>query len=224
MAEATTTRRAMLGAMSAVPLAGLIAAVPVVAAKSAAGAERYEWNRLVARYERARAAYEAACEDCARRSRAFEADKPDMDRIHWREFTFQDRHHVAHRMDIEERWQQFLRAEGRSWWSRDPEATKARFRAALDSVLAYRREYEEAKQRHGVERAEDRTSRIGDREAELLGTLIKMPAPDLAALQWKLERLFGEAARGANEYSDSWSPEEMNAILADARRLLTREG
>ena len=51
--------------------------------------------------------------------------------------------------------------------------------------------------------------------------LVIKPAPDLAALLWKLEHLFGAEAREDHEFCDSWCPEFVNALMVDARRLLT---
>lgn len=51
--------------------------------------------------------------------------------------------------------------------------------------------------------------------------LVIKPAPDLAALLWKLEYLFGAEARKDDEFCDSWCPEFVNALMDDARRLLT---
>jgi hypothetical protein len=45
-------------------------------------------------------------------------------------------------------------------------------------------------------------------------------APDQAALLWKLERLFGPQAREDGDSCDMWCGEWIDALMADARRLL----
>ena len=42
------------------------------------------------------------------------------------------------------------------------------------------------------------------------------PAPDRDALEWKMDKLFGEGG----EYSPTWRMDGINAFLADVRRLL----
>lgn len=59
----TTSRRAVLGALTAAPLAGLLAAIPVTAARSARGADDHshaEWRNVVAEFHRLRDADEVA--------------------------------------------------------------------------------------------------------------------------------------------------------------------
>lgn len=56
----------------------------------------------------------------------------------------------------------------------------------------------------------------GDVEEKLICT----PAPDRAALYWKLDRLFGPDVRADDDYGDSWCAKWVNAVMADARRFL----
>lgn len=59
-----------------------------------------------------------------------------------------------------------------------------------------------------------------DAYADAADTLILTPAPDLAALLWKMEHLFGETANagaGTPAYCAEWGA----ALMDDARRLLT---
>ena len=58
--------------------------------------------------------------------------------------------------------------------------------------------------------------------AALAFELVTTPAPDNAALLWKAEHLFGEAA-DKGEWGPPWHPEMIASYMADVRRLL-REG
>ena len=51
--------------------------------------------------------------------------------------------------------------------------------------------------------------------------LLTMPAPDGAALWWKLDQLFGKGGgRAEDDDGNGWSAEVVNAFMADAKRLL----
>jgi hypothetical protein len=53
--------------------------------------------------------------------------------------------------------------------------------------------------------------------------LLTLPSPDQNALMWKLERLFGPEVRKEDQFSDGWCPEWVNALMADARRLIPHD-
>jgi len=80
--------------------------------------------------------------------------------------------------------------------------------------------YRSHSERLGADAAGKESDRLCDAQCEIESTLIQMPAPDRAALLWKLEHLFGPETRGENEYSDGWCAAFMNAVMDDARRLL----
>jgi len=72
----------------------------------------------------------------------------------------------------------------------------------------------------GMRRAGDLSDRAIDAYADAANALILMPAPNLAALLWKMEHLFGEeadAGAGTACYCAEWGA----ALMSDARRLLT---
>lgn len=85
-----------------------------------------------------------------------------------------------------------------------------------DAWLTYRSNCE----RLGTDAAGEESDRLCDAQCAIEGTLIQMPAPDQAALLWKLERLFGPEARDADDYAPGWCAEWMNVVMDDARRLL----
>jgi len=57
-------------------------------------------------------------------------------------------------------------------------------------------------------------------QCEVEAKLICTPAPDCAALYWKLDRLFGPDARTPDGFGGSFCAEWINAVMADAHRFL----
>ncbi len=72
----------------------------------------------------------------------------------------------------------------------------------------------------GWDTASTELDRLCGEQCDLESELITMPAPDLAALRWKLEHLFGPERREPGDFCPSWCASYMNAILADAARLM----
>jgi hypothetical protein len=74
--------------------------------------------------------------------------------------------------------------------------------------------------RIGADAAADESERLGDKAAECERTLILMPAPDMTAFLWKIERMYGsESGRADGEESDGFCGAWTDALVADARRL-----
>lgn len=72
----------------------------------------------------------------------------------------------------------------------------------------------------GYEAASDELERLCDQQGNLERDLITMPAPDFRAFNWKLEYLFGAERRDEGEFSPNWCASYIDAILADATRML----
>lgn len=68
--------------------------------------------------------------------------------------------------------------------------------------------------------AADNCDEAGFAFCEAQSALIQTPAPDGGALLWKLDALFGPAARDPGDYGGTFCPDWINAVMADARRLL----
>lgn len=66
----------------------------------------------------------------------------------------------------------------------------------------------------------DESERLCELQCEAESDAIQTPAPDFNALLWKLDRMFGPEACGPGGCSPSWCPEWVNALMADAHRLL----
>jgi hypothetical protein len=225
MATDTTTRRTVLGAIAALPVVAL--AAPALATPAI---DRTAWERILGRYQRAKAASAEADRRCEAAYDEFKRIEPSDEAIPFREFTIMrgaptryERHHIARIMDVEQEWELFLSLEGKTWFARDPEKRKGEYRAALDAVTDYRRRLAEAERSSGYNAASDRSDRLGDVCSEIENELIETPAPDRAALLYKMERLFGPEARGVDNSCPAWCAAWINTVMADAHRLLSGE-
>lgn len=66
--------------------------------------------------------------------------------------------------------------------------------------------------------ADDRAERFGDEICDAASRLMEMPAPDLAALRWKLDHLTDQGQKW-----DCWSDDYTSMVRADIARLLPSE-
>jgi hypothetical protein len=212
---ASINRRQALAGIGIASATGMLpmAAATVAQARSADCAA---WHRAFAKMEQASRqadetsrAYDVAYE-------AWSKDRPSMDCIHWKEFAFRDRNHVARVMDVEEEFASFLQSEGKLWWAKDREATIARVRTAYDSVLKFRRREQEHDDRTGQSAAAERADEAADALSHAQGALMRMPAPDRTALHWKLQHLL----EVDHDSTAGWSADYVEQTKADMRRLL----
>lgn len=207
----TATRRAML---AAIPAVAAFAAVPVA---SAATVDRSRWNVAFAAMEKADADELAFNPVYDRIFESWKSSRPAMDGIDWKPFPFENRDHVARVLDLDQRWKQFLAGEGKVWASANPDNTKAEMRAALDSIQAYRDACDKHDQETGMAAAEDRWEALGDAAHAARGKVMETPAPDLAALRWKLQHLLAD---DGSESVSAWSMDYIAQTKADIARLM----
>jgi hypothetical protein len=216
--KAVTSRRALL---KAAPVTALTIAAPLTALNAVSPTDATEWDAAMRTYE------DAVAEDAAYDPiywaihRSWEAGRPSMDGIHWKEFPFFDRKHIARTIDLEGMWRGFLADEGKSWWSPKPESRKAQFRAALDSVQAFRDAEAAHRRDSGMDEADQRWEELAERVNEAQWALMALPAPHGAALLWKLNVLLAvdeETVGGVG-----WDRGPAEQALADMSRLLGRE-
>lgn len=148
-------------------------------------------------------------------------EQPAVDMIDWHQLHTattwtRDKVETAHNLDVEETWQHFLNGERRWWWSKNPAQRKAMFRAALDSVLAFRERYEQARIETGIDDACDTCDALSDKLCDAQSELMDTPAPSLAALRWKLEKLL----ELSGDHTTSWSIKFAEQTMEDMKRLL----
>lgn len=82
--------------------------------------------------------------------------------------------------------------------------------------------HRETRERLDMDAVNDESDRLVDEQCAIESALLTAPAPDAAALLWKLEHLFGPEARDDCEFSAAWCSDWMNALMSDAHRLLNR--
>ena len=80
-------------------------------------------------------------------------------------------------------------------------------------------EIEAISQRMGYDQAEEEWDALGSRVSDAEDALLALPAPDAAALRWKLDRLTVDVREHAGSLP-AWSSEYLSQTLADIARLL----
>lgn len=226
--EMVTSRRAMLGAFALAPIA-LAATIAPAAALTAV--DRSEWERAFANMQRHDAAYEAFQPTYEAAETGFVRDKPTGDEINLRHLCpaimfmgREVRSDLLHRDDLDQLHTDYIANKNVTWGSNDPEASIAKHKADCDTVRQFRLDYQAAKDRHDYDAIIDRDEQLGAAAYDATWALFHMPAPDLAALHWKLEHLFKRSLDDDSDGCDGWSPKVMQSLMADASRLLIGEG
>lgn len=189
---------------------------------------RAEWDRLMAAFLAAKAADEEINRRHDAALAAFTADKPsepeiDMALIFSEVLAGCDitRRRLLYSDDLDDLQRRIIAATGVSRWERvdrNPDRI-----AELDKVREFRRLTAEAEQRHDLSALEDEWAAAGDCLSNARAALLLAPAPDYAAVQWKLDQLFGPEATGAVGDNDRgipcWNCELTDAVIADMARL-----
>ena len=207
-----TDRRALL---KVAPLIAATVAVPAMAFAVTTSGDRTAWDNAMQTLQHAKDEDAAFTPIHTRIYKAWEAGRPSTDGIDWIEFPFANRDHVARTLDIDKAWSDFLASEGKLWRSSNPERRKERYRAALDNVQAFRAAEAHHDQETGMDVADQRWEALGERVNDAEAALMDLPAPDLAALRWKLD----QALRIDGDSTPCWSAEYVRQTIADYRRL-----
>lgn len=150
---------------------------------------RAEWEAALVHYSAATAEAAEFDSEYERLEAIWREGMPSMDCIRWEAFPFADRDHVARTLDLAEAEEKRREGQGKWWWAKDPAASLAKFRAALDSVQQYRDAVERHEIETGFRAASDQYERLTDAICEASDKLMAMPSPDAAALRWKLDYL-----------------------------------
>lgn len=216
MATAVTTRRGAFAAIAGIATVGILAGG---AASASPDSDRAAWDKAWREYQDATAAYRADCVNFDRIDLAHSADLPSRDMIDWREFPMRNPFEVTHVMDMDAYRARVIAERGRTWNGTD--AALARRMDAIESVIRYREAVEQCHQRHDWSAACDRNEALCDAMCAAENRLIEeLPAPDLAALHWKLGKLLdSEGGRS----TPTWEASYVAQTVADMRRLLGGE-
>lgn len=180
---------------------------------------RANWETALAAYREAEAAEKAFEAEYVAINERFEAGVPNPDSLDLSAITLWGlgRDRFIYSANLDEYWTTFVAGENKAWWSREPEAQKARVRATLDAILAFREANATNRRVSGIDDAEWAFDRLVDTTAEARKVLLQTPAPDLSALHFKLDYLlqidnFGDTSPHAAEL--------VRQAQADMARLL----
>ena len=202
MGNLNTSRRALLSAALAVP----VAAVPAVAAACPITAETIAWDRLIAAFQQAQRAsdhYDETVWHPARDAVERIAPRPEM--------TFAVA--AANGQIAEFRFHPDRPDE---WEQSGPQCKKA-----ASQMKEKWRAHRSARASVRLNAIEDEVDRLSDLVCEARWAAIQTPAPHLAALRWKLDQLFGLDARGGVDgESPVYTSDVVNDFMADVYRLL----
>jgi hypothetical protein len=212
----TINRRTLL---KAAPAGAIALSVPAVA-MPATTADRMAWEAAMQNLERIKAEDAVFTPIYNRIHAAWEAGRPSLDMIDWRALNTHsaaDRSHFARSMDLDAHWRQFLDGEGKWWFAKNPEQKKAKYRAALDTVQAFRDAEARNDRDTGMAEADERYEAFGEAIADAESALMDIPAPDLEALRWKLDQLLEP---NSEHSTAAWSRDYVAQTVADYHRLL----
>jgi hypothetical protein len=213
----TATRRAVMTAMAGTALI-CGTAIPAVAVTSPPIA-RAEWDRAFAAMEAAvhdEAAYDPIYTNAYE---AFVADAPDPDAIECRRSRLHPHYRAWSTDDLDAYEAAWMAERGRSW---NGLVFEQEGRRQIQQVREHRRLLDIVQQRHNMFEIEAEWERVSEAAHDARWALFNTPAPDLAALRWKAEHLFGENAGGGTE-APCWSENTIATYMADVRRLLVTE-
>lgn len=216
--DTNTTRRSLLrlgtgalayGAGAAAVTGGV--ALAGEAESATLSPDRRAWDRTMTAYTKAAATFTVTDQLHDKVYAAWKADAPSADTIDLGEFWPMTATQVA-RMDPD-KYEQERFASG-AWFPTDKEA--ARFRAAVESVRDYHRQIAASEQRHGIDAIGERHDADCNVMCDLEAELMAMPAPDIAAVAWKLGRIFTPNDEG---FTSSYGHKYVQPVLDDVRRL-----
>ena len=218
----TTSRRALL---KAAPIIAAAAAVPATALTIPTSGDRSEWNAAFDAYNAAKTeddAFNAVFSDLHDRWTAateavpHQTFRPDVYSGRFQPVSTADRIFVADaRRTIRDL------AEGKRRHDPLPELEQ---HTELCREVAAAADERDAKisqisQRMGYDQAETKWDALGGRVSDAENALLATPAPDVAALRWKLDRLTVDVRE--HEVSlPAWTAEYLSQTLADIARLL----
>lgn len=229
MATTTTNRRDALKLLGQSVALGAIPALAIGAAKRAHGAtptiDRSAWDHAFAAHERARAAHEAYRPTYEAAIQGFERDQPNGDGIDLRPIMSigHRRYDMLHREDLDALHSTYRDGLGKWWFSPNPEAQIEKHKATCDQVRRFRSEFQAAKDRHNYEAVTNLDEALSQAAYDARWALLETPAPDLAALRFKLEYLFADGAAEDGNGAEPWAQHVMANLMADVGRLMPKE-
>jgi hypothetical protein len=185
--------------------------------------DRQAWDAAAAKMISSNAVYDAFIPTLEAAQEAYSKVAPDPKRINFQGIhpylSREDRHDLLHASDLDAVARDFAAREGKTWAG---ERFKALHSEAIADLKRFRAEDEAARAAHDIDALEERDEALGEAAYEATWALFRLPAPDLAALRWKIEHLFADATDAGIE-TTVWAPYVMQNFMADVRRLLRAE-
>lgn len=211
----TTTRRALLGAIAIAPAAAL----PAIASDIAAP-YRAEWDQAWREYQAATNTYQAEDAAFSKIYADHTAAAPSEDMIDWRAFHGLSRMDVMHRLDLDEHERKLREGEGKTWWGH-PGAMQEKAES-IDTVRRYRALRKANDRRFDFDAACTRHEAACEAMCAAEDRLMtQIPAPDGAALRWKLEKLL--STEEEDGHTAAWVARYVEQTRRDIARLLGGE-
>lgn len=219
--DTNTTRRSLLrlgtGALAygagAVAVAGGVA-LAGEAKGASLPADRRAWDAAFKRCADAKLAFDRDYAAYDRVYEAWHAAQPDGRDVDLTAFHMIPRAVVLRSINPDEHEQEMFAKIGLSWFPNEQE--KARARASIESLRAHRRDVKAHAARCRVDELGERNDQMLDDWTDAQDDLMKLPAPDLAAVEWKLQYLF---ALNTDGETSGWAGRTVAPVLADVRRL-----
>ena len=219
MHEVSTSRRAVMRALAILPAAIVTppAAHAAVELVCAAPSDAAAWDAAMDEFIKADAECRAFEPTVLQAFEAYDAQRPRAEDLRIDRLSFGGKtvEFIAHGMDLDRHWEEFLAGKCKWWWGDKIEARK---KAELDSIRAYRKERQRVATATGVDDASRKADDLSEAATDAEDKLMAMPAPHWEAVLWKQDRLFGDLDVEAGNVP-SWSNEYVKPFFDDIRRL-----
>lgn len=219
--SAHPTRRQLL---SAAPLTAVALAIPATAAATSIPADRTQWEAALATLRQAKAHDDAYVPGWWELWNKCKAACDRVPHFAVRPAPYSGRHEPVTTADDwlvrMARYEVQQKAEGKVWhdpkvpgvvehfeWQRDLAQAADERDAAIQRLRAS----------FNMDDADEKAEQLGEAVAEAQRVLMATPAPDLAALRWKLDYALAD---DSTESTPAWSMDFIAQMLADIARLL----
>ena len=179
---------------------------------------RQTWQRRLVALDRAQRASDDADRRFERVMMLMKDQRPDDPDINWAVLgsPFKDqRRSILEDDSIETTLERARRAAKGTF----PTPSDADILLQVEKIKNYRLQRDLLDARLGYSQANEASDTACARFIKAEGDVLTAPAPDLEALEWKVNFLFGDVYFGVDGRSPEWPREFTDALVADVRRL-----
>lgn len=189
--DTTTTRRAALkltgGALAYAAGAGAFAvATTATSSCTAKAADRSAWDRAYAALERVKAADAQIDAHHTTVYDAYKADIAKLPPLPMKDFPFRRENEVLS-LDMDKYEREWFELRGKAWWG--DEAVARKYRDTFKQVRRIQAERARIERKHNMNAIEKRWDESGVVVGDAEWALFNTPAPDAAAIEWKIAHL-----------------------------------